>query len=264
MGSAPDGTSPSEIMEDITLNGAANGGNSSSDDEVVVGEDEEFSAIKDSLHGTSSSSNTDTMNGSDSMNPESEKEIASPSNDLGFFRFDAQESEDLFGDRPMPEWVGWGDSPDLQVGGSGVNPFVDSDIPDADASTPDDDSASPPPPPANDSSSSSTEPALPNGSATETTSPSEGSPGGDVAQKSVAVPSLFEEDVEFVGVELEGTEKAMDQALKEGIVGEAGPLKRDANQMKQEKENSDDGGAGVKEFNDANYWRVDQEVAVLE
>ncbi|KAJ0260132.1 SIT4 phosphatase-associated family protein [Hirschfeldia incana] len=77
------------------------------------------------------------------------------------------------------------------------------------------------------------------------------------------VKSLFEEDVEFVGVEAEGTEKAMEQALKEGIVGEAGPLKRNMVQKvagnESQKENS-----GVKEFNDANFWRVDQEVAVLE
>ena len=83
-------------------------------------------------------------------------------------------------------------------------------------------------------------------------------------QRAVAVPSLFEEDVEFVGVELEGTEKAMEQALKEGIVGEAGPLKRNMVSKVPEKESTDEGGPGIKEFNDANYWRVDQEVAVLE
>lgn len=79
------------------------------------------------------------------------------------------------------------------------------------------------------------------------------------------MPSLFEDDVEFVGVELEGTEKAMEQALKEGIVGEAGPLKRNIPPRTVEKEDSDESVAGLKEFNDANYWRVDQEVvAVLE
>ena len=70
--------------------------------------------------------------------------------------------------------------------------------------------------------------------------------------------------MEFVGVELEGTEKAMDQALKEGVVGEAGPLKRNVVSKVPEKENSEEGSPGVKEFNDANYWRVDNEVAVLE
>ncbi|CAN6827221.1 unnamed protein product [Brassica oleracea] len=38
---------------------------------------------------------------------------------------------------------------------------------------------------------------------------------------SAGVRVLFEEDVEFVGVEAQGTEKSMEQALKECIVGEA-------------------------------------------
>lgn len=252
------------MMEDINLNGTSNGGNSSSDDEVVVGEDDEFAGHKDSNNGTSSS-NANIVNGSNggsleiggNLNSESERASASHSHDLGFFRFDTTESEDLFGDRPLPDWVGWGDSSDLQVGGSGVNPFVDSDNPVVDVSSHNES------PTVGESSPSSADSGLPNGSPT-TTGSCEGSPGSDVGQRNVAVPSLFEEDVEFVGVELEGTEKAMEQALKEGIVGEAGPLKRNVIPKVQEKENSDEGGPGMKEFNDANYWRVDQEVAVLE
>jgi serine/threonine-protein phosphatase 6 regulatory subunit 3 len=117
----------------------------------------------------------------------------------------------------------------------------------------------------NTSSPSSGESIVANGSPTTTTASNEDSEGSDSSQRTAAVPSLFEEDVEFVGVELEGTEKAMEQALKEGIVGEAGPLKRNIIQKVPEKEeNSDVDGPGMKEFNDANYWRVDQEVAVLE
>lgn len=56
----------------------------------------------------------------------------------------------------------------------------------------------------------------------------------------------------------------MEHALKEGIVGEAAPLKRSIVPKVPEKESTDDGGAGTKEYNDANYWRVDQEVAVSE
>ena len=67
---------------------------------------------------------------------------------------------------------------------------------------------------------------MPNGALTPVGSSEGSSAGSDSSQKSGTVPSLFEEDVEFVGVEPEGTEKAMEQALKEGIVGEAGPLKR--------------------------------------
>jgi serine/threonine-protein phosphatase 6 regulatory subunit 3 len=267
IGNAPVGTSPSEMMEEINLNGTANGGNSSSDDEVVVGEEDELAGSKDSTNGTSSSNtnilnefNGDSSMSSENLIAESEKASASHSHDMGFFRFETPDNEDLFGDRPLPEWVGWGDSSDLQVGGSSMNPFIECNntnmelCSQAESVTP------------VSSSPSGGESILPNGSpTTTTTSSSEGSVGSDGTQRSVAVPSLFEEDVEFVGVELEGTEKAMEQALKEGIVGEAGPLKRNIIPKVQEKENSDDGGpGGIKEFNDANYWRVDQEVAVLE
>ncbi|KAG5414564.1 hypothetical protein IGI04_002131 [Brassica rapa subsp. trilocularis] len=40
---------------------------------------------------------------------------------------------------------------------------------------------------------------------------------GEVSPKSPPVPSLFGKDVEYVGVEPEGTKRAMDQALKEGV-----------------------------------------------
>ncbi len=252
------------MLADINLNGTANGGNSSSDDEVVVGEDEELAESKDSANGTSSS-NANFLNGftgSGSMNGgilNKENDKASASHDLGFFRFEAPDNEELFGDRPLPDWVGWGDSSDLQVGGSSVNPFEDHDNSDVNPST----QAQLVTSDANSNSISSGESVLPNGSSTSTAS-SDGSVGSDSSQRSAPVPSLFEEDVEFVGVELEGTEKAMEQALKEGIVGEAGPLKRNIIQKVPEKENSDEGGPGMKEFNDANYWRVDQEVAVLE
>ncbi|CAL8999539.1 unnamed protein product [Prunus brigantina] len=256
MGNAPVGTSE---MEEVNLNGTANGGNSSSDDEVVVGEDDELAGSKDSVDGTSTS-NKNLMNGfngnSGNMNPDGEN--ASASHDMGgFFRFEATDNEDLFGDRPLPEWVGWSESSDLQVGGASINPFEDHDDSDVNPSShaevvaPD------------VSLPSSGESALSNGSPSSTASTA-GSPGSDGSQRSAAVPSLFEEDVEFVGVELEGTEKAMEQALKEGIVGEAGPLKKNIMPKVPEKDNSDDGGPANKEFNDANYWRVDQEVAVLE
>ncbi|WZY89915.1 hypothetical protein YC2023_046650 [Brassica napus] len=99
------------------------------------------------------------------------------------------------------------------------------------------------------------EPVIANGSPTSGSRSSPPPPG--------VVRALFEEDVEFVGVEAEGTEKAMEQALKEGIVGEAGPLKRNIVQKVSENESQKE-NSGVKEFNDANFWRVDQEVAVLE
>ncbi|XP_027342210.1 serine/threonine-protein phosphatase 6 regulatory subunit 3-like isoform X2 [Abrus precatorius] len=257
IGDAAGGTTSSEMMDEINLNGATNGGNSS-DDEVVVGEDEELDESKNNLNGTSSSSTNffSGLTGSDSMNGGTlnfEGEKASASHDMGFFRFEASDNEELFGDRPLPDWVGWGEPSDIQDAGSSMNPFIDHDDSGSNLST--------------KSQIGSPDPSSPsNGeSVTSNGSPIDSVEGGvDSSQKSVAVPSLFEEDVEFVGVELEGTEKAMEQALKEGIVGEAGPLKRNMVSKVPEKENSEEGGPGMKEFNDANYWRVDQEVAVLE
>ncbi|KAE9600599.1 hypothetical protein Lal_00045470 [Lupinus albus] len=258
MGDAPGDTGSSEMMDEINLNGVANSGNSS-DDEVVVGEDEELDESKNTVNGTSSSSvNSSGFTGGDStdegtLNIVSEK--ATVSNDMGFFKFEAPDNEDLFGDRPLPDWVGWSEPSDMQVAGSSLNPFVDQDESNNNNST-EPQSESP-----NPSSPSRGEFIPSNGSPT-TKDSIEG--GGEMSHKSVSVPSLFEEDVEFVGVELEGTEKAMEHALKEGIVGEAGPLKRNIVSKVPEKENSEEGGPGMKEFNDTNYWRVDQEVAVLE
>ncbi|XP_044473269.1 serine/threonine-protein phosphatase 6 regulatory subunit 3-like isoform X2 [Mangifera indica] len=258
----PVSTSPSEMMDEINLNRTANGGNSSSDDEVVVGEDDELTESKDFVNGTSTSS-TNYMNpfsGSDwtntgNLDPLNEK--ANASNDLGFFRFDTPDNQDFFADRPLPDWEGWRESSNGQVGGSSLNPFIDNVNPDVNIASHTRVAAS------DSTSPSSADSIVPNGSVTSMES-SDGSTSSDGSQRSAAVPSLFEEDVEFVGVELEGTEKAMEQALKEGIVGEAGPLKRNILPKVPEKENSEEGGAGMKEFNDANYWRVDKEVAVLE
>lgn len=85
---------------------------------------------------------------------------------------------------------------------------------------------------------------------------------GEISPRSPPVPSLFEKDVEFVGVEPEGTERAMDQALKEGIVGEAGPMKRSSTTASPGKESSDENMQ--QEYNDTNYWKIDQEVTVVE
>ncbi|KAK6121667.1 hypothetical protein DH2020_044594 [Rehmannia glutinosa] len=218
-------------------------GSTSDDDEVVVGEDMELAGSKTSTNG-SSISDTNPFNGGV---PIPQNDTTDASNDLGFFRFETPETDDPFGDRPIPEWVAWGEASDVQLGGSSVNPFEDqNNITENPVHSVEADDVT-----------------VANGVSSPTDS-SDGSGKSDSSQKSVAVPSLFEEDVEFVGVELEGTEKAMEQALKEGIVGEAGPLKRNLVPKKPEKEDPNDGGAGMKEFNDANYWRVDQEVAVLE
>ncbi|XAR59976.1 hypothetical protein NMG60_11033179 [Bertholletia excelsa] len=249
-------TSPMETMEEINLNRASTNGNA--DDEVVVGVDEELADHRRSTNGTLSSS-TNIFNGFSGNNstnrdiPQNEK--ASASGDMGFLRFETPD-DDPFGDRPLPEWVGWGESSDFQVGRSSLNPFEDP-AGNNNISNPAGLEAR------HDNSPSSGE-IMPNGTST-TMDSSDGPVQSDLNERAAPVPSLFEEDVEFVGVELEGTEKAMEQALKEGIVGEAGPLKKGIVTKVSEKEKSVDGSeSGSEEFNDANYWRVDQEVAVLE
>ncbi|KAG5248247.1 serine/threonine-protein phosphatase regulatory [Salix suchowensis] len=242
-------TSPGEMMDQINLNGNANGGNSSSDDEVVVGEEDELTESKDSFNGTSTS-NTNLIDQFPESGLVSQSDDANAP-DSSFFKYETSDKEELFGDRPLPEWVGWGESSDLQEGGSTVNPFEDHD--DSDVSLSSQVKAVTP----GASSPSSGESVFPNGLSPSKDS-SDASVSSDSINKSPTVPSLFEEDVEFVGVELEGTEKAMEQALKEGIVGEAGPLKRNISPKVPEKENSDTAEVDNKEFNDANYWRIDQ------
>ncbi|KAI5592872.1 hypothetical protein BDE02_04G181100 [Populus trichocarpa] len=242
-------TSPGEMMDQINLNGNANGGNSGSDDEVVVGEEDELTESKDSVNGTSTSNTKliDQFPGSGLVSQSGDANAP----DTSFFKYETSVKEELFGDRPLPEWVGWGESSDLQAGGSTVNPFEDHDNSDDSLSS----QAKTVTPGA--SSPSSGESILPNGLSPSKDS-SDASVSSDSSKKSPTMPSLFEEDVEFVGVELEGTEKAMEQALKEGIVGEAGPLKRNISPKVPEKENSDTAEVDNKEFNDANYWRIDQ------
>jgi serine/threonine-protein phosphatase 6 regulatory subunit 3 len=150
---------------------------------------------------------------------------------LDFFDFNtSQKAEEAFAEQP-PEWVGWGEPSDMQASGTGLNPFIDDDD--------DDDSKHimnldiP-------MAEVKSESMIPNGSER----------------------SLFEKDVEFVGVEPEGAEKAMEQAMKEGIVGEAGVMKK--NKEMAEDSKPEESSGGVKEFNDNNYWKVDQEVGVLE
>ncbi|XP_077252908.1 uncharacterized protein LOC143892288 isoform X2 [Tasmannia lanceolata] len=250
-------TSISEEMDEINLNGtltAANGGSSSSDDEVVVGEDEDLVGSTTSVNGVSGSGThfvngvveNGPINGGASNSTESLKlEKASFSDDLGFFQCDATDSDDLFGDRPLPDWVGWRESPGTEVGESEGNPFKEgvevSTVTEAAESI--------------TNSISNGESELPNGLASMSDSNS---------GHQTSMPSLFEEDVEFVGVELEGSERAMEQALKEGIVGEAGPLKKNLVPKMPEKDKSGGDDIAILEFNDTNYWRVDKEVGIVQ
>ncbi|GAA0168952.1 phosphatase modulator [Lithospermum erythrorhizon] len=107
-----DTSSPSDVMDEINLNGTSNGGNSSSDDEVVVGEDEELAESKidfDSL----SSTNGDLIVQVAEANPKNGEELSSPmesagpSDDIGLFQFEASDDGNPFIGKPTPEWVSW-------------------------------------------------------------------------------------------------------------------------------------------------------------
>ncbi|KAF3679971.1 serine/threonine-protein phosphatase 6 regulatory subunit 3 isoform X1 [Capsicum chacoense] len=259
-GDDPKSTSPTEMMGDINLNGATNGGNSCSDDEVVVGEQDKLAEGKSSSDGMPSSS-SDAFNGFGGTNSANggdfnqQRENASVSGDDGFFHFEMSVNDYPFGDRPIPEWVAWGNG---SVGRS-VNPFEDNGDSSGNLANSGEAAIL-----SISSTSCNGGESIPNGVSISPDS-SRSSSGYDSSQiAAAAVPPLFEEDIEFVGVELEGTEKAMEHALKEGIVGEASPLKRSLVPKMPEKDSTDEGGSGVKEFNDANYWRVDPEVVVLE
>ncbi|XP_073040419.1 uncharacterized protein [Primulina eburnea] len=248
----------SDMMDDINLNGTAVNGNSSSDDEVVVGEDGDLTGSKVSANDSSSSeayvfNGFKGINSSDGRNLISQSKKMDSHNNFGISQFETPNNDSPCGDRSSPEWVAWGEASNVQVGGPSVNPFDDQS--DVNANLAVKVSALPVSPTSSGDS-------VTNGSSSSASS-SDGSTKSDSSQKR-AVPSLFEEDVEFVGVEPEGTEKAMEQALKEGIVGEAGPLKWNLSPKKSDKENPDDGGTVLNEFNDANYWRVEQELTLLE
>eukprot|EP00268_Persea_americana_P004482 TRINITY_DN1142_c0_g1_i1.p1 TRINITY_DN1142_c0_g1~~TRINITY_DN1142_c0_g1_i1.p1 ORF type:complete len:859 (-),score=207.16 TRINITY_DN1142_c0_g1_i1:383-2959(-) len=257
-------TSLVEKMTDIDLSSTtiANGG-SNSDDEVVVGDDEELVDSATSINAASGPGMS-LVNGATENGFEIGKGLhsqgldkSSLSNDPGSIPCEMRDNDDSFGDRQLPDWVGWRETSDFQVGGSHDIQFEDNVR--------------------NESNSYgspevavSLEASLSNGKLEEVpngiacTSPCDsGAVETDISRPSV--PSLFEEDVEFVGVELEGTERAMEQALKEGIVGEAGPLRRNLVPklpLAKEKITGDD--AEVVEFNDTNYWRVDQELGVVQ
>ncbi|CAN4119324.1 unnamed protein product [Withania somnifera] len=209
VGDASMSTSPADGMEDINLNGTLNSSNSNNDDEVVVGAEDELGESKNSKATPSSSSNP--FNGFRIANPgnngdfNQQNERAGAATDL---TFETSGSDDPFGDRSLPEWVAWGDASNIQVGGSTVNPFLDRNN-SADHLANPGEIVTPPP---------------------NSTSSFKNS-GSDSSQKATTVPSLFEEAVEFVGVELEG------------IVGEATPLKRSIVPKVPEKESTDDAGA---------------------
>ncbi|KAK1291071.1 hypothetical protein QJS10_CPB18g02107 [Acorus calamus] len=236
----PLSTSSVDEMDDVNLNETTIGVGSSSsgsDDEVVVGEDESAGNEIHTNGPPGSSEFAKNITISTLRSEEDEHPIGSSkleranvsADDLDFFRCDVIESDDLFSDRQLPDWVGWKEPSDIQVDGSD-DAFEDSVQLDMD-------------------------PVIP----PTVASPTEAIPQCDntsgPAGEQCTIPPLFEEDVEFIGVDLEGMEKAMERALKEGIVEDLGVLN---------KESSGEDVKGILEFNDNSYWRVEHEVGVVQ
>ncbi|KAJ7296962.1 hypothetical protein O6H91_03G067900 [Diphasiastrum complanatum] len=75
---------------------------------------------------------------------------------------------------------------------------------------------------------------------------------------------LFGSAKQLIGVEATGTAKAMEHALKEGVVGEAGPLFPKIIAPDKELETRMGDKVGSPEFNDVNYWRSEYQSAAVE
>ena len=65
----------------------------------------------------------------------------------------------------------------------------------------------------------------------------------------------------MAGVEPDGTIKAMEKMLKEGVVGEAVPMFKDEH---LEKEPEGETKEPASDFNDVNYWRSDYSHTVVQ
>lgn len=224
-------TSAFDKMDDINIDGTSDAGNSS-DDEVVVGVDElaksvssqnEYPVINSSLK------NEVTLNGL------TDATKANVVDDVGLFRFDATENEDLFNDHSLPEWVGWREPSDIQVDGSGEfsttsDPVETAVIPTAAGMTG----------------------TLACGSPVT-------SEFNEVEKVNAMMPSLFEEDAEFVGVDMEGMGRAVERALEEGINGEASAMKRNIVLKVTELQKPGEEAAGMM-----SHWRVKPEMGVVQ
>ncbi|KAI5068013.1 hypothetical protein GOP47_0016358 [Adiantum capillus-veneris] len=254
---------------------------SSSDDEVVVGEDEDLvdtATSSDSAYFSASSANGTTTDNAGTLESignspiddlSSGMEKLEVANNLSFFH-DENSNEDLFSTRPL-DWESWKEPSSLE-GTSGRmtfsdnNPFKDDleqfeawEAPGSMTSTENElkrDEAE-----TNETASSSP---LSNQEEAKDVPPQldqQCDSGGDGFSK-----PLFDGSPKFVGVENEGTAKAMEHALREGIVGEAGPLLHPAKGITQidAEPRKDADAAGELDFTDVNYWRSDYNQSVAE
>ncbi|XP_039139021.1 serine/threonine-protein phosphatase 6 regulatory subunit 3-like [Dioscorea cayenensis subsp. rotundata] len=145
--------------------------------------------------------------------------------DLEPFQFETRGNDDLFNDANVPDWVGWCGPSDILVDG----PTEDCSFP------------------------ADTVVSVTNGSPM---SISESSAEGETGEPDAL---LFEDDAEFVGVEMEGTVRIDEHVIEGGINGTAATNSR--SQLPELRKNE---AAGIMEFNDLNRWRVEPEVGVVQ
>ncbi|CAL9752851.1 unnamed protein product [Musa acuminata subsp. burmannicoides] len=222
-----------ERMDDVNLNDTSNGGDSS-DDEVVVGV-EEFTKAEmpeNEYSGSGSGFMAHVTSREDASLSELSTDVTklNVADDVSLFRFDTDENEDLFGDQQLPEWVGWREASDIQVDGS------------TDVST----------------QSNSTETAVSTASVSTvgelalegTVSASE---SVELAKAEETTPCLFEEDAEFVGVDIE---------VRRTMNGEVGAIKRNLVKVPELPNPHEDETARL-EFSKS-HWRMEPEVGVVQ
>ncbi|MCO5608720.1 hypothetical protein L7F22_062935 [Adiantum nelumboides] len=275
-------SNPIQRFEDGQGNSVSSSNSSSSDDEVVVGEDEDL--VDTATSSDSAYFSAGSVNGTSTDNPEAgatlERAGNSPVNELslGMEKFEVannvsffhneNSNEDLFSTRPL-DWESWKEPSTLE-GTSGRmtfsdnNPFKDDleQFGAWEASAP--------------TATIADELKRDEAETNETTSssshqedmedpPPHSVQQGDTGDDEVSKP-LFDGSPKFVGVENKGTVKAMEHALREGIVGEAGPLLHPAKGVSQNDTESrtDADATGDLDFTDVNYWRSDYSQSVAE
>lgn len=222
-----------ERMDDVNLNDTSYGGDSS-DDEVVVGVEEFTKAEmpKNEYSGSGSGFMAHVTSREDASLSVLSTDVTklNVADDVSLFRFDTDENEDLFGDQQLPEWVGWREASDIQVDGS------------TDVST----------------QSNSTETAVSTASVSTggelgLEGPVSASESVELAKAEETTPCLFEEDAEFVGVDIE---------VRRAMNGEVGAIKRNLVKVPELPKPHEDETARL-EFSKS-HWRMEPEVGVVQ
>jgi serine/threonine-protein phosphatase 6 regulatory subunit 3 len=235
-------------------------GDSSSDDEVVLGEDEDLIDTATSARGNLSKIQP-LANGPEegaASHSSEDKELSSKlekvdlSDNLSLFR---QQEEEVAGEN-MPDWMlGLRETAPGLEGTSGRDAFGDTNP--FDVHFPD--------------------PAEPAGEAPAL--PGDESNTDAVLSPPTVLPAEFVRELvpaeghminpmtgeEIAGVEPDGTIRAMEKMLKEGVVGEAVPMFTNEHEHEHENDvHAKEIPSGDSDFNDRNYWRSDYSQSVDE